>query len=228
MISCGVAPDSASAAEVALRTPCAEQCGKFACRHQSLNLFPNPFAVNGFPYSVSRKVRLARLSLPRCSPPDQGAMGYQCRSDFGARSSPDGNARGRRGHAGGRGAAHLRGALSYTAGNRAPAGLRPDRMPFVILSDFLGGPTVVTVRRYFSFLTPIVGLTVVSSASFAQENNVRKAFTRWFAAAGVSSSRPEFCARAAVPSSQPVWLRARPRSRRAPDVANCECYRLKL
>jgi hypothetical protein len=39
--------------------------------------------------------------------------------------------------------------------------------------------------RISAFFTPRVGLTVVSSASLAQENIARSALIRWFAAAGV-------------------------------------------
>src|SRR5260370_40650021 len=88
MISCGVAPDSASTVDVALRTPCAEQCGRPACLHQSLTLFPNPFAVNGLPYSVIKpREKLSELTPyrsaansfrnPNRSPEfDRGAMGF--------------------------------------------------------------------------------------------------------------------------------------------------------
>lgn len=59
MISWGVAPRSAKRVANALRRPWAEQCGRFAWRHQSLKALPKPFAVNGFPYSVTKKVRWA-------------------------------------------------------------------------------------------------------------------------------------------------------------------------
>jgi hypothetical protein len=52
-ISCGVAPASASAVEVALRTPCAEQCGRFAWRGSQYRLC----LFSGF--ATRRRVRIS-------------------------------------------------------------------------------------------------------------------------------------------------------------------------
>src|SRR5262249_33515331 len=49
MISCAVAPRSASRAAVAFLNPWAEQWGRPASLHHSLNLFPNPAGEKGFP-----------------------------------------------------------------------------------------------------------------------------------------------------------------------------------
>ncbi len=85
MISCGVARDSASAVDVALRT----QCGRSAWRHQSLNLFPNPFAVNGLPNSVSRNVMLLLTSAAATFTVSAGCNGMSMLIGFRCSQSCD-------------------------------------------------------------------------------------------------------------------------------------------
>ena len=59
---------------MALRNPCAEQCGSPAALHCSLNQFPKPDAVNGFPNSVTRKVIFVRgLAASTCT--NSGCIG---------------------------------------------------------------------------------------------------------------------------------------------------------
>jgi hypothetical protein len=53
---CAVAPLFAAIVAPALRSPCAEHCGKSARSHQSRNLLPSPASVNGRPRSLMRNV----------------------------------------------------------------------------------------------------------------------------------------------------------------------------
>ena len=86
-----------------------------------------------------------------------GATECRCRSDCDARSSLGGNGRDRPGCVAGRGAAHPHGGQSYIAEIERKPRLRAERMPLVELLDFVAGPSVMTVDRYFSFLTPTSG-----------------------------------------------------------------------
>lgn len=69
MISCGVAPASASAVEVALRMPCAEQCGRSACQ-PVLKLVPKPVRCERLA-ELRKQERHIGADFRRCNALDQ-------------------------------------------------------------------------------------------------------------------------------------------------------------